>query len=87
MSIPSDPLTERERQAVLLAHDVHDHLLHWLTRHGVACPLVVSPFVDATGQPSVLLRLNSPAARTLLRALTLPAPPSNPRNVQRRDSF
>ncbi|SEG87445.1 hypothetical protein SAMN04489712_120133 [Thermomonospora echinospora] len=85
MNIPVDPLSERERQAVILAHDVHDHLLCWLTRQGVIPGgLVVSPFVDASGQPSVLVRLSAPAARTLLRALTEPPPPAGPPRSRHR---
>jgi hypothetical protein len=70
VSVPSDPFSERERLAVILAHDVRDQLSCWLTRRGVLpAGLLVSPFVDPSGQPSVLVRLNAPAARTLLQGL------------------
>jgi hypothetical protein len=53
---------------------------------GITTALVVSPFVDASGQPSILLRLNAPAARAFLRALSTPTHPA-PRDIKGHHLF
>jgi hypothetical protein len=69
-------LDDRDRQAIELARELREQLAWSLNRRGViTAVLAVSPFVDAAGQPSVLVRMNACAARALLGALGEEGPP------------
>ena len=75
-----DHLTDRDREALRLARDLRDHIQAWLSRHGIIGTLVISPLVDPAGQPSVLVRMNSPIAHALMHALNESHPASRPQD-------
>lgn len=66
MTPPGGHLSDRDRQAIDLAHALRDHLGLGLARQGaITAILLVSPFVDRSGRPSVLIRMDATAARAL----------------------
>lgn len=70
MTPHSGHLSDRDSQAIALAHGLRQQLGHWLARRGASTGfLLVSPFVDRSGQPSVLIRMDITAARALFPAL------------------
>lgn len=63
MTQPTHRLSNRDRQAINLAHHLREQLGHWLNRRGITtATLLISPFVDPAGQPSVLVRMNAAQA-------------------------
>lgn len=60
------PLGPREREALVLAHEIRLEMRAWMEHRGVAGAPVVSPFVDSAGQPNVLIRMNAYLARAML---------------------
>jgi hypothetical protein len=83
MTSGAGPLSDRDRHAIELAQDLRDHIGRWLTRRGIITGiLVVSPFVDPAGQPSVLIRMNASAAGALLLGLDEPHCPPAPKPDQ-----
>jgi len=75
-------LSDKDRQALRLAGDLQKALDEWLGRRGVGQSCTVSPFVDPTGEPAVIIRMTAPAADAMIDSLQrldarpLPAPPS-----------
>lgn len=69
-------LSDRDREALHLADELRTRLWEWMSRRGVDGMLFVTPYVDPSGQPSVLVRINSHLARALL--LSLEAQPVQP---------
>ncbi|POM23717.1 hypothetical protein BTM25_23380 [Actinomadura rubteroloni] len=67
-------LSDSDRQALRLAHDLREELRRALP-HVPAAPSI-SPFVDPGGRPSVLVRMDSDTARALMALL------GEPRSVQ-----
>lgn len=59
-------LSERDQEALRLAHDLHTRMTEWIRLRGVTARPVISPFIDPHGQPSVLIRLNSYLARAMV---------------------
>jgi len=62
-------LTDTDRQALRLAHDLQKAVEQWLSYRGVNQSCTVSPFVDGEGQPAVLLRMNAQAAWSMIDSL------------------
>jgi hypothetical protein len=60
-------LSDSDRQALRLAHDLREEMRQALPQQ-VAAPSV-SPFVDPSGRPSVLLRMDEGTARALMALL------------------
>ncbi|GAA2640064.1 hypothetical protein SMC26_43995 [Actinomadura fulvescens] len=61
-------LSDSDRQALRLAHDLREEMRLALPPHGAAAP-AVSPFVDPAGRPSVLMRMDADTARALMALL------------------
>ncbi|MEU8804119.1 hypothetical protein [Spirillospora sp. NPDC048819] len=60
-------LSDSDRQALRLAHDLREEMRAALPQLPAAPS--VSPFVDQTGMPSVLLRMDADTARALMALL------------------
>lgn len=58
-------LRDSDREALRLAHGFREEIRLWLAHRGVDAPLSVSPFVDPSGQPSVLVTMSADVARAL----------------------
>jgi hypothetical protein len=70
-------LSDSDRQALRLAHDLREELRRALP-HVAAAPSI-SPFVDPGGRPSVLMRMDADTARALMAVLSEPRPvPTGP---------
>ncbi|MFC5753778.1 hypothetical protein [Actinomadura rugatobispora] len=61
-------LSDSDRQALRLAHDLREEMRQALPQQAAAPS--VSPFVDPTGRPSVLMRMDEETARALMAVLT-----------------
>ncbi|RCG31646.1 hypothetical protein DQ384_08790 [Sphaerisporangium album] len=59
-------LTNRDRQALRLAAELRRRMQEWLGRRGIPASPVVSPFVDAAGDASVLITVNAHAALAMI---------------------
>ena len=69
MSQLNGHLSESDREALRLAHDLRERMTQWMSRRGVAGgSVLVSPFVDPSGQPNVLVRMNPHILRAMLRS-------------------
>lgn len=58
-------LRDSDREALWLAHELREELRQALEQKGVPGSPGVSPFVDSAGRPSVIVRMDADAARTL----------------------
>ncbi|WP_157431133.1 hypothetical protein [Actinomadura macra] len=78
-------LSDSDRQALRLAQDLREEMRAALPQQATAPS--VSPFVDQTGTPSVLLRMDADTARALMAVLAerrvdrAAAPPAEPRRA------
>jgi hypothetical protein len=64
------PLRQSELDAVALADDLRALLFCWFRRRGVRVPpFGVSAYVNAADQPSVVIRMEAYAARSLALSL------------------
>ncbi|MFI6522117.1 hypothetical protein ACIBF1_41675 [Spirillospora sp. NPDC050679] len=76
-------LSDSDRQALRLAHDLREEMRLALPQP-TAAPSV-SPFVDPSGRPSVLMRMDAETARALMAVLgerrMEPVPPPEPRRA------
>ncbi|WP_019630461.1 hypothetical protein [Actinomadura atramentaria] len=63
-------LSDSDRQALRLAHDLREELRRALP-HVSAAPSI-SPFVDPGGRPAVLMRMDADTARALMALLGEP---------------
>jgi len=62
-------LSDRERQALRLADDLQKAVEQWLSSRGAGRSCTVSPFVDPSGQPSVILKMNARVAYAMINSL------------------
>jgi len=62
-------LSDNDRRALRLAGDLQKAVGQWLSYRGVDQPCTVSPFVDPTGQPAVVIRMNAHVARAMIDSL------------------
>ena len=62
-------LSDNDRRALRLASDLQKAVEQWLIHRGVDQPCTVSPYVDATGQPAVVIKLNARVARAMIDGL------------------
>jgi hypothetical protein len=62
-------LSDNDRRALRLAGDLQKAVGQWLSHRGVDQPCTVSPFVDPTGQPAVVIRMNAHVARAMIDSL------------------
>ena len=60
-------LSDSDRQALRLAHDLREEMRQALPQQATAPS--VSPFVDPSGRPSVLMRMDEETARALMAVL------------------
>lgn len=65
----TDHLTDSDREALRLAQELRDEMSRALSRQGHADAPAVSPFVDAGGRPSVLVRLDAGSVHALSQIL------------------
>ena len=65
-------LTDKDRQALRLADDLQKAIDQWLGRRGVEQSCAVSPFVDPTGEPAVIIKMNARAASAMIDGLRHP---------------
>lgn len=61
-------LSENDQQAVRLAGELQRSMQEWLLSRGVRNTCSVSPYVDAGGQPAVLIKINSHVAHAMLES-------------------
>ena len=59
-------LSDQDQRALRLADHLQKALEQWLSNRGVDQPCTVSPFVDSTGQPAVLIKLNAHVACVMI---------------------
>ncbi|WP_033424633.1 hypothetical protein [Actinomadura flavalba] len=69
-------LSDSDRQALRLAHDLREELRRALPQ--VAAAPSVSPFVDPGGRPSVLMRMDAETAQALMAVLAERQAPAAP---------
>ena len=62
-------LKDSDQQALRLAADLHKAMQQWLNHRGVDDSCTISPYVDATGQPAVLIKMNAAVAYTMVAGL------------------
>lgn len=67
-------LSDRDREALHLARDLRDEMHGWMASRGVRGTLGISPFVDPSGQPNVVIRMNAYLARAMVLSLAETAP-------------
>jgi hypothetical protein len=60
-------LSDSDRQALRLAHDLREELRQALPQQ--ACAPSVSPFVDPSGRPAVLMKMDEETARAMMALL------------------
>jgi hypothetical protein len=69
-------LTDNDRQALELARDLRANMQQWLTQHGANGTFSISPFVDPSGKPSVIITMDSPLALAMMRSLNQQSAPA-----------
>jgi hypothetical protein len=62
-------LSDQDRRALRLADDLQKAVEQWLAHRGVDQSCTVSPFVDPTGQPAVVIKLNAQVACVMIDSL------------------
>ena len=75
-------LSDRDRRALQLADDLQKAVQRWLRYREVDQSCTVSPFVDPTGQPAVIIKMNAQVACAMVDSLNeqhaLPAEQPSP---------
>jgi hypothetical protein len=66
VSARGDHLSDRDREALRLAHALREQMALWLSRRGVSAIPVITPYVDRSGQPYVLVRMNAELALAMI---------------------
>jgi hypothetical protein len=84
-------LSDKDRQALQLAGDLQKALDEWAGRRGVGQSCTVSPFVDPTGEPAVIIKMTAPVADAMIDSLRRlddrPLPPPPPSGAGPADTF
>jgi hypothetical protein len=62
-------LTDSDREALRLADDLQKTVEQWLSQRGVTHSCAVSPYVDSSGQPAVVMKMTAQAAWALIDSL------------------
>ena len=62
-------LSDTDRQALRLAGHLQQAVEQWLSYRGAGQSFAISPFVDATGQPAVLIKMNAHTACAMIDSL------------------
>jgi hypothetical protein len=62
-------LSDSDRQALQLAGDLQRAVARWLSYRGVNQSCTISPFVDRTGQPNVVISMNAHVAYAMIDSL------------------
>lgn len=62
-------LSDTDRRALRLADGLQKAVTQWLSHRGEDQPCTVSPFVDATGQPAVIIKMNAQVATAMIDSL------------------
>jgi hypothetical protein len=67
--ISRDYLSDRDREALRLAATLREQLRGWMARRDVTGAVVVTPFVDRSDRPNVLIRMDSRLALAIILSL------------------
>lgn len=59
-------LSKSDEQALRLARELQLSFQQWLTSRGVRNTCSISPYVDAGGEPAVLIKMNTHVANAML---------------------
>lgn len=59
-------LTDSDQQALRLAGELQAAVQQWLQGRGVTNSCMISPYVDQTGQPAVLIQMNAHLASAMI---------------------
>ncbi len=62
-------LSDTDRQALRLAAHLRQAMAQWLSYRGAGQSCAISPFVDSTGQPAVLIKINAHTACAMIDSL------------------
>ncbi|HUK71638.1 MAG TPA: hypothetical protein VLW50_23205 [Streptosporangiaceae bacterium] len=62
-------LSDTDRQALQLAGHLQKAVEQWLSYRGAGQSCAISPFVDSTGQPAVLIKMNARTACAMIESL------------------
>jgi hypothetical protein len=62
-------LKDSDQQALRLAADLQKAMQQWLNHRGLDDSCTISPYVDATGQPAVLIKMNATVANAMVASL------------------
>jgi hypothetical protein len=62
-------LTDSDQQALRLAGDLQKAMQQWLNHRGLDDSCAISPYVDPTGQPAVLIKMNTNVAHAMVAGL------------------
>ena len=71
-------LSDKDKQAIRLADDLQRAIDQWLGRRGVGSSCAVSPYVDPTGEPAVIIKMNAQVAGAMIDSLQQLNGPSGP---------
>jgi hypothetical protein len=62
-------LNDKDRRALRLAKDLQTAIQQWLSHRGVDQAVAISPFIDSTGQPAVIIKMNARVACVMIDSL------------------
>jgi hypothetical protein len=62
-------LDDTDRRALRLADNLQKAMQRWLSNRGVDQSCTVSPFVDPSGQPAVVIKMNAQVAMVMADSL------------------
>jgi hypothetical protein len=68
MPYQSEHLSDRDREALRLAASLRARMTEWMSGRGIPGGVRITPYVDRTGQPSVLVRMNPHLVHAMLRS-------------------
>lgn len=62
-------LDDKQLRALQLGNDLRSAIQQWLRYRGADQSFAVSPYVDGTGEPAVLIRMNAHVAAIMIDSL------------------